>query len=159
MPAFDSARAAAVLLLCELEKQSAPLDELLQTLDHKLPDNRDARFARQLALVGAGQQGRGRGSPAVAPDGAPVGVSRGDAPQAPLHALAPKLHPFKKSRTAERSLENIHDLPKASFRAGPPQPAAPEPAVSQPQAPQRTAHVRYPPKLGNRKARHPAGRQ
>ncbi len=50
MPAFDSTRAAAVLLLCELEKQSAPLDELLQTLDHKLPDNRDARFARQLAL-------------------------------------------------------------------------------------------------------------
>ena len=50
MPATDAARAAAVLLLCDLEKQSAPLDELLQALDAKLPDNRDTRFARQLAL-------------------------------------------------------------------------------------------------------------
>ena len=50
MPPFDSARAAATLLLFDLEKESAPLDELLQGLDAKLPDNRDARFARQLVL-------------------------------------------------------------------------------------------------------------
>ena len=50
MPSFDSARAAATLLLFDLEKESAPLDELLQGLDAKLPDNRDARFARQLVL-------------------------------------------------------------------------------------------------------------
>lgn len=50
MPAPDSARAAAVVLLCDLEKQTSSLDELLQALDAKLPDNRDARFARQLVL-------------------------------------------------------------------------------------------------------------
>ena len=46
----DPARAAAAILLCELEKQSASFDELLQALDAKLSDNRDARFARQLAM-------------------------------------------------------------------------------------------------------------
>ena len=50
MPAPDSARAAAALLLCNLEQQTSSLDELLQVLDAKLPINRDARFARQLAL-------------------------------------------------------------------------------------------------------------
>jgi len=46
----DPARAAAAILLCELEKQSASFDELLQALDAKLSDNRDARFARHLAI-------------------------------------------------------------------------------------------------------------
>ncbi|MEE3257739.1 MAG: 16S rRNA (cytosine(967)-C(5))-methyltransferase RsmB [Candidatus Latescibacterota bacterium] len=50
MPAPDSARAAAALLLFNLEQQTSSLDELLQVLDAKLPINRDARFARQLAL-------------------------------------------------------------------------------------------------------------
>ena len=46
----DPARLAAARLLCDLERQVQPFDQLLQTLDESLPTNRDARFARQLVL-------------------------------------------------------------------------------------------------------------
>ena len=46
----DPARLAAAHLLCALERQAQPFDELLQALDAHLPTNRDVRFARQLVL-------------------------------------------------------------------------------------------------------------
>ena len=50
MPASDPARAAAALLLNQLERHDRSLDKLLPDLDAKLSDGRDIRFARQLAL-------------------------------------------------------------------------------------------------------------